>query len=147
MTRSILFAAIASALLLTPLAASAAPEGAAASNDRLWRLSNRAQSLGQRIRGGIADGSLTRYEARSLRTSQRRIFRTIRRMEHQGWVSHRDVRQVRRMIERQSRRIARLRHNHASSRTHRGWRNQHSRSDRRGDRGRRGWRNTGYNRR
>ncbi len=64
-----------------------------------------------RIYGGIADGSLTRYEARTLMSQQRRIRRKIARSLRDGLFVPREIRSIKRMQRYASKRIMRLKMN------------------------------------
>jgi hypothetical protein len=64
-----------------------------------------------RIRQGVRHGDLTWREARRLRAGQRRIHRVERRRWADGRLSLRERARLHRMLDRQSHRIYRLRHN------------------------------------
>lgn len=65
-----------------------------------------------RITDGVRAGDLTRNEARSLRKSQSRIHRQIRRDRVDGLgLTPRERAKAERLLDRQSRRIARARRN------------------------------------
>lgn len=83
--------------------ASAHPNGA--------RLRQRAMHQEMRIRDGIRQGDLTRGERWRLRASQLRNQRMHRRMMADGRLTVRERARLHRMMDRQSGRIYRFRHN------------------------------------
>ena len=64
-----------------------------------------------RILNGVADGSLTRHETRVLLVKQRKIARTERRFLRDGILTRHERRKLRRMLNRQDKRIWWKRHN------------------------------------
>lgn len=80
-----------------------------------WRNDGRhdkRQSLQRhRIRNGARCGDLTRGEVRRLERGQARIHRFENRFERDGRLSWRERQRLERLQDRESRRIARMRHN------------------------------------
>jgi len=64
-----------------------------------------------RIRQGVRSGELTRGEAMRLQAGERRIERMKLRAERDGAVTHRERLRLARALDRESRRIYRLKHN------------------------------------
>jgi hypothetical protein len=64
-----------------------------------------------RIRAGVADGSLTHQEARHLQRQQTRIARTEQRDAADGKITPREARHVQKMQNHASRDISKLKHN------------------------------------
>jgi hypothetical protein len=64
-----------------------------------------------RIHQGVASGELTRAEAARLRAGQRHIRRDERRAKADGVVTARERAHLNRMLNHESRAIARLKHN------------------------------------
>jgi hypothetical protein len=75
------------------------------------RINRRIRRQARRIRRGRRDGSLNRYEARRLRHGLRRIQRARLAAARDGYVSRFERRRLHRRLDRNSRRIWRLRHN------------------------------------
>lgn len=74
--------------------------------------SDRRQSRqGARVREGVKSGELTRGEAAKLRSQQRRINRTEKRMEADGELSGKEEAKLERMQDRASKNIYRKKHN------------------------------------
>lgn len=65
----------------------------------------------ERIREGARCGQLTRGEARRLRAGQRHIHRMEFRAKRDGQVSRRERYRMQRTLDREGRRIYRLKHN------------------------------------
>lgn len=74
-------------------------------------ISRRIRRQARRIRRGRIDGSLNRYEARRLRHGLRRIQQARLAAVRDGYVSRFERRRLHRRLDRNSRRIWRLRHN------------------------------------
>ena len=75
------------------------------------RINRRIRRQSRRIRRGRRDGSLTRYEARRLWSGLRRIQFARLRAASDGIVTMRERFRLHRKLDRNSRRIWRLRHN------------------------------------
>ena len=80
------------------------PYGPNGIDRREWRQS-------RRIHDGVRDRDLTRGEARRLWAGQRRIHRMERRRWNDGRLGMRDRYRLHQALDRQSRRIDRMRHN------------------------------------
>lgn len=80
------------------------PSGPNCIDRREWRQS-------QRIHQGVRRGDLTRPEARRLWAGQMRIHRMERRGWRDGRLTNRERFRMERTLDRQNRRIFRLRHN------------------------------------
>jgi hypothetical protein len=99
---------LAGALFLPTLASAAAAGTPAAA-----RIQKREVRQEQRIRRGVRKGQLTRREARNLRLHQAHLRRMERRSAHDGVITRAEQKRIAQAQNRQSRRIARLRHNAA----------------------------------
>ena len=75
------------------------------------RVDRRQASQHFRMREGVRSGDLTRGEWSRLRAGQRELRRFERRALADGVLTRRERRQLERMQDLQSRRIARMRHN------------------------------------
>ncbi len=75
------------------------------------RVDRREARQHMRIHQGVKSGQLTRGEARRLRAGQAHVRRTERRAKADGRVTLRERARMERALDRQSRHIARLKHN------------------------------------
>jgi hypothetical protein len=85
--------------------------GVAAAHPNTPELRRRAIRQELRIRDGIRQGDLTRFERRRLRASQMHALRVHRRMMADGRLSMRERARLHRLMDRQNVRIYRFRHN------------------------------------
>ncbi len=65
----------------------------------------------ERIHQGVRSGELTRFEAAKLHREQVQTHNDIRRAKADGFVSHRERREIRHDLRRNNRDIYRLKHN------------------------------------
>ena len=96
-------------VMALPAIASAAPPASS--------VSKRQVRQNVRVIRGVKNGSITRNEARRLRTEQRNIRQTKRRMlRNDGRINKRERRRLNRMQNRANRHIKRARHNNRARR-------------------------------
>ena len=81
------------------------------SQDTSTRADNRQQYQRARLADGVRDGEVTRREATALRSEQRHIRRSERRVESDGTVTLREKRRLERKQDRASRHIRRVKNN------------------------------------
>jgi len=79
-------------------------------------ISNAQVGQRARIQQGVRSGELTRFEAAKLHHEQIQTHRDIRRARANGFVSHRERKEIRHDVRRNSHDIYRLKHNHRERR-------------------------------
>lgn len=111
MKKSILFPVIIAALIVIGNCVSSAKPN----YDRTPRIEARERLQYLRYRQGVRKGDLTRHEARILRRGERRIRFHEALAKADGRVTFTERRRLNRELDRESRRIHRLRHNHRTA--------------------------------
>lgn len=108
MTRTIAIAAVLAAAFTLPAVASAQQRHHRPAMRGQYGFFQRIQAQYNRIDAGIADGSLTRREARRLLRREARIQRQLRRAFADGRLQRFERRRLRRLLRRQGRQISQL---------------------------------------
>jgi len=101
-------------LMILAVAFSSVTASIASAHSTTQRVDRRQYAQHLRIREGMRSGQLTPGERARLRSGQAHVRRVERRAWRDGAFNRAERRHLERMQDRQSRRIARLKHNHRS---------------------------------